>query len=319
MIRVALISKLIVCQIAMQKTNEILEKMRKVDMGTMSRAGAKCPFCGSIMTMEDIRAESAADRTDIQMTALVLEGQKTKEYKKPSLLDRNVASHTNCASHTVTKNLHRISLNEPFEPASTRSITAQLYGVKRWQDLFTTRQRLSIIGLGSQLRSAYECMSKQGVPSIWKMAIVDCIALALDRIIGFMCVNTRWKTDADSLTDAFSRFSISLLWDFAEANPLGTTAGGFIRCVERIATAYELLLKITYPVELCSIIKNSAAEFELDQKYDVVITDPPYYQAVSYADPVRFFLYMVCVGLYQETWKNLSLLCQIKKRSLFST
>ena len=265
------------------------EHDKRIGEGTMSRAGAKCPCCGAIMTMEDIRAESSSERTGFQMAALVLEGQKTKEYKKPALKDEQIASEMSRSLQNELQKLPRLSLNQSFNPISTRSISAQLYGVKRWEDLFTYRQRFSLAHMGSKLHAASECLYKNSVPDFWRDAIVDCIALALDRIVGFMCVNTRWKTDADSLTDAFSRFSISLLWDFAEANPLGTTAGGFIRCVDRIATAYDVLLGISYPTEGCSVINNSAADFNSGQQIDLVITDPPYYQAVSYADLSDFF------------------------------
>ncbi len=32
------------------------ENDKRIGAGTMSRSGAKCPCCGTIMTMEDIRA-----------------------------------------------------------------------------------------------------------------------------------------------------------------------------------------------------------------------------------------------------------------------
>ena len=132
-------------------------------------------------------------------------------------------------------------------------------------------------------------MASSQIQTIWQAAITDALCLSLDRLVCFMCVNTRWNPDADSMTDAFSRFSISLLWDFAEANPLGTAAGGFIRCNDRIATAYDRLLSTLHTPNEVTALYGSAGEFVLPGSFDLVITDPPYYQAVSYADLSDFF------------------------------
>lgn len=265
------------------------EHDKRLGAGTMSRSGAQCPCCPTIMTMEDIRTEACSGRADLQLMSLVLEGSATKEYKSPSQDEEDTAASLNERSQAAQQKLPRLSLNEPFDPMSTRSISAQVYGVKQWGDLFTNRQRYSLAHLGCHLHAASRHLNETGSSPVWNDAIIDAISLALDRLVSFMCVNTRWKTDADSLTDAFSRFSISLLWDFAEANPLGTTAGGFVRCIDRIASAYDSLLKLPPEREQCSVFLDSADEFNSDKTYDLVITDPPYYQAVSYADLSDFF------------------------------
>ena len=91
------------------------------------------------------------------------------------------------------------------------------------------------------------------------------------------------------MTDAFSRFSISLLWDFAEANPLGLSVGSFIRCNERIALGLDTLIDGLTASGDVSVMCSSASDIPACDKFDVIVTDPPYYQAVSYADLSDFF------------------------------
>jgi len=266
------------------------ENDKRVGAGTMSRAGAKCLCCGlPSMSMSDIRAECGADRSSVQLLAVVTEGVKSKEYRNPTDVELKSAEDIRKLEPDVLANLSGHSLDEPFNPESTRSISAQLYGVRKWKDLYTPRQLVGIGTLGVHLRNAWSHDSLAEIPEDWRIAIVDAISLSLDRLACFMCVNTRWKVDADSLTDAFSRFSISLLWDFAEANPLGTAAGAFARCFERIATAYDGLLAGIKSPETVLVTNKSAGEFESSTKYDLILTDPPYYQAVSYADLSDFF------------------------------
>src|SRR2546423_11507980 len=52
--------------------------------GTMSRSGVTCPCCSTIMTTEDIRRESMAGRTGTVMTAVVVDGDTGKEYRRPT-------------------------------------------------------------------------------------------------------------------------------------------------------------------------------------------------------------------------------------------
>ncbi len=57
------------------------EQDKRSGGGTMSRSGATCPCCGTIMTMEDIRLEGQAGRLGAVMTAVVVDGPNGKEYR----------------------------------------------------------------------------------------------------------------------------------------------------------------------------------------------------------------------------------------------
>ena len=225
----------------------------------------------------------------MQMIGVVTEGLRSKEYRTATGNELEAIAAAQVVAEEALERLERHSLDEEFTPASTRSISAQLYGVRHWKDLFTPRQRLSLAVLGWQLNACVREMEARSVEAAWLEAITDVLCLSLDRLVCFMCVNTRWKIDADSMTDAFSRFSISLLWDFAEANPLGTAAGGFVRCNDRIATAYDNLLVSSSDLGHANVVHGSAGEFDSGEWFDLVMTDPPYYQAVSYADLSDFF------------------------------
>jgi adenine-specific DNA methylase len=261
------------------------EHDRRISAGTMSKSAAKCPCCGlNAMSMEDIRLESSSGNTNYQATAIIIEGQHTKEYRVATELEIEIAKHEKISVHNEIEWLPNSTVMDAFKPASTRSISAQLYGVRRWSDLYTPRQMIAISTLGKTIHLAYSKMYQTKVDSIWMNAISDNLCLGLDRLLSFLCVNACWKPDADSLNWAFSRFSISLLWDFAEAQPLGTSAGSYIRCNERIAAALDTLVANNAVANVPQVMNESAMELTTDEKYDAIITDPPYYQAVSYAD-----------------------------------
>jgi adenine-specific DNA methylase len=61
------------------------EHDKRIGAGTMSRSGATCPCCNSIMTMEDIRLEGQAGRLGATMTAVVVDrtfSRQEEEWRK---------------------------------------------------------------------------------------------------------------------------------------------------------------------------------------------------------------------------------------------
>jgi len=261
------------------------EHDKRLAAGTMSKSGARCPCCGlPSMTMEDIRVESCDGNAGPILMAVVVEGAASKGYRPATAHERTVSELKRADLTAALRMLPNATLMEPFAPCSTRSISAQLYGVRQWADLYTARQAKSIAVLGKLVHEASAHMKSQVGDVGWQHAITNYLCLGLDRLVSFQCVNVRWKSDADSLTDAFSRFSISLLWDFAEAQPLGTSAGSYIRCNERIATALDTLIAGISGSGIPRVVNESAMDLMANEKYDAIVTDPPYYQAVSYAD-----------------------------------
>src|SRR2546425_2041790 len=79
-----------------------------------------------------------------------------------------------------------------------------------------------------------------------------------------------------------------MLWDFAEINPLGNGSGNCMDSLNRSASAIE---KCTINIFNPSIVlRTSATKLPLEEaSIDAVISDPPYYDNVSYADLSDFF------------------------------
>ena len=262
---------------------------QQVGGGTMSRSGATCPCCGAIMTMDDIRLEGQAGRLGTMMTAVAIDGQKGKEYRLPTDIELQLSFVAETELGKEILRSQKLGLDTPMMPASTRSISCHLYGVRIYRDLFTSRQISSLGSIASSIHLALGALREKGYSEEWINAILGYLALGFDRLVSFTNVNVRWKMDAEAVVDAFARFSISLLWDFAEPQPIGNSAGSWQLCYERIATALDTYQSFPYTAEKVNVLNASAAEIEFPQKFDLILTDPPYYQAISYADLSDFF------------------------------
>ena len=79
-----------------------------------------------------------------------------------------------------------------------------------------------------------------------------------------------------------------MVWDFAEANPFGDSSGD----VRKYISAKRRKHSIGYQDSRIPgvAIRSSATAVPLaDASQDAVITDPPYYDNISYADLSDFF------------------------------
>ena len=94
-----------------------------------------------------------------------------------------------------------------------------------------------------------------------------------------------------------------MVWDFAESCPLADTTGGFIQAVEWIARVVEHTEAAAATAPAPCVELRSATEPRSD-RFDLVCTDPPYYDAIPYSDLMDFFhvwLRRTLHGLSPET------------------
>ena len=86
----------------------------------------------------------------------------------------------------------------------------------------------------------------------------------------------------------FTRHALPIVWDFAEASPLGEQAGDYTITVGNIARI--LADSPSYP-HSGTVQVADATSHPLDQEaVSVFFTDPPYYDAIPYSDLSDFFL-----------------------------
>ena len=81
------------------------------------------------------------------------------------------------------------------------------------------------------------------------------------------------------------------------------SSGGFVQAVEWVGKVLDHLLAAVLSASEPSILQNSAAAANVSG-FDVIITDPPYYDAIPYSDLMDFFhiwLRRVLRGLSSES------------------
>ncbi len=97
-----------------------------------------------------------------------------------------------------------------------------------------------------------------------------------------------WNMWAQEIEQTFARFALPVLWDFAESNPIGDASGNYDGEIDWVSRVCEHVLNAASEKPENHVFNISAKSFELKDQ-DVVVTDPPYYDAIPYSDLMDFF------------------------------
>jgi len=266
-------------------------KGKDVGQGTMSRAGATCPCCNAIMTMEDIRLEGRAGRLGKVLTAVIVEGRKGKDYRLPTEDEKIKAAE---AENRIKPVFDQIPFGVPDESlpigrtSGNSGFRVILYGIDRWYKLFAPRQLLVLGTLVRYTRHLRREMDLVGYPPKWVEAVTCNLAICVDRIADRNSTLAWWQTSAQKVGPTFTRWALPMTWDFVEVCPWIDASGGYLQAVDWASEVIEHLSHQAF-VRSRSHIRQASATVPITSKYDVVVTDPPYYDAIAYSDLMDFY------------------------------
>ena len=266
------------------------EHDKRIAAGTMSRSGAKCPCCGTIMTMEDIRLEGRAGRLSAVMTAVVVDGQNGKEYRLPTEHEIHMAAE---ADKSLADVFAKIPFGLPEEPTpkggsgASRAFSVDGYGFDQWKKLFTPRQ---LLALGTFVKWTREARNQTGEYHTggWIESIAAGLAIGMDRIADRQSNVCRWDNGYTKLQGTFTRFALPITWDYCEGNPFSDTTGNYASNLEWVAEYWEHAMLAGMQSPAPHTQRESAIQIHGDG-FDAVVTDPPYYDAIPYSDLMDFF------------------------------
>ncbi|MEK7996164.1 MAG: DUF1156 domain-containing protein, partial [Planctomycetota bacterium] len=175
--------------------------------------------------------------------------------------------------------------DEPVSQDGTGSLgggyRTRKYGITQFGEFFSARQAVASALL---CRAIGEIHREGQCPS----TISELLALALDKLIDFNCSLSRWRASNEDIGNAFGRQALPMVWDFAETCLTSSAFVSFDRAVDHVSKVVAFVA--------ASVGRSGEAQLgdaresiRLEESVDVYFTDPPYYDAVPYADLSDFF------------------------------
>lgn len=264
------------------------EADKRLGAGTMSRSGAKCPCCGTSLQLEDLRVRGRAGQLGTLIRAVVVQEPQGKGYRLATDEELRAAS---AAEAEADRSFADVPFGLPDEPLPTKEalgFRVPLYGLDRWSKLFTARQLVALAAFVRAVRSAADEVKATGADSEWCEATEAYLALMLDRLVNQSSTLSRWNQGGEKIEGTFARFALPMMWDFAEVNPLADSSGGFAGAINWVASVVDHLLVAVPAAPRPTMVLGSAIERSVSD-VDVIVTDPPYYDAIPYSDLMDYF------------------------------
>jgi putative DNA methylase len=266
------------------------------EQGTVKRAFATCLYCGSVVDDDTTRALFRQKKSNQRMIAVVLQSNAGKTYRTAGYQDIKFYNQAEVFLDSTKEKLFIKWGIDPLPEESIpttelRRISLPLYGLCEWKTIFNSRQSLALIEFSDKVRQVYEKIVSEVPEPDFAIAITTYLALSISRMSDFESMLCRWQSQWEFIPNTFSRQAIAMTWDYAELNPLSPVLSGtFESMLRQVLSVIETCSDNQTDSKLSKITQNSATDLPyLDNYFDVVLTDPPYYDNVPYSHLSDFF------------------------------
>ena len=244
--------------------------------GTVSSNSVTCIACGTTSPLAYVREQSRAGAMGEQMTAIVAKGYRRRLFFSPG------EEHTRVA---CSANPNMRSAPQQKMPTTAYKVSGRGYGVTHWHQLFTNRQ-LVMLDTFVQIVPTIRQELLQHATRAYADAICTYLALAIGKLADSHSSFATYLLPRENVRNVFARQAIPMVWDFAESNPFADAAGTLSLILDKIAKVAAALPSHTNPGEAQ---QADASTTPYVDNSTVIITDPPYYDNISYAELSDFF------------------------------
>lgn len=232
-----------------------------------------CPCCGSITNIAEIKRQFTNEPIGERLLAIVEDGDK-RTFRIPTELDFDLVSNIE-KDETIP--------NEKLEVGNVRNFNTPGWGIDSFDGLFSNRQSVFLATFRDNINRICSSISAE---SWYVIVIKTYLALWFDKVL---CRNTSfgvWHKLQETVEHPFGRQAIPMVFDYPEMNPFSNLSGACIGQLDSIISYIES--ENSFASVFNNIMSGDKNQFA-PKTLTSVITDPPYYDAIAYADLSDFF------------------------------
>jgi putative DNA methylase len=271
----------------------------EVPKGTIARVKATCLCCGSVLPSDRVRNQIQQQKGGADVifdkggnrvggallvaVALTHPSETGRKYRLATSSDYAVIYKAKLRLEEQQSLLINGLSAIPDESTplgggsgAGRAFSIRNYGIETWGDLFSIRQKLALSTFSSLVANI-----SSNSPAHRS------IVLNLSKMIDMNNTLATWQPHAEIPAHMMTRFAIPMKWDFAESVPISESSGTLTSAIKRSLDPYPQLVNV--PPGATVQLEDAASSPLPDSSAHIWFTDPPYYDAVPYADLSDFF------------------------------
>ncbi len=269
-----------------EKIDFEIKKGKYESEGWNNRGNLKCPICSNITDVKEIKRQSKEGILYDRMIAVIEENKDGKIFRVPSEEEINA----------VNKIPKQEIPDERIQKNSAGGDTLS-WGITKWGEMYSNRQLLVMHTL---IKNKNENLLPEYIQDKeYRIAISTYLAFLIDRVAMRNTRHNTWHLQQDTIEKVFGRQAISMVFDYPEMNPFSSFTSSAYSQLEQIIN-YIKSESSCFNISIC---QNAASgdKSQFKEKYlDVVVTDPPYYDAIAYADLSDFFYIWMKRTLFKD-------------------
>jgi len=189
---------------------------------------------------------------------------------------------------------------EPIPEYESRSIWVIAYGFSKWYQLFNPRQLLTLVKLVKLIREAGKKVEEEKLREGWSRedafkyaeAVTTYLAIALLKHADWNSMVSGWQLSYLIAAHTLAMRGIAMVWNWGEYNPLSEYKGTFKAMLKSTLNGLDHLVSAVSgsPSRVRVLLDDASSLSKLGgEKFDLIVTDPPYRDDVPYAELSDFY------------------------------
>ena len=255
---------------------------------TTTRGDTECLICHQVAKNAEIKRLANEGKMGARLLAVVTArpGLRSRQFRaaQPSDLDSLKGAQETLQTRLADWDQdYSLIPNEPlsFHP---QYMLVREWGLDEWGKLFNPRQLLAVATFSKLVREAHAQMLVEGRDPSYAVAVATYLGLFVDKIALRASTCGVWHAGRLTIENIMGDGTLPMAWDYPEAVLTGDASGGASTSLRYLVAALERV----------SEIPQAGSVFQRDARVPapgqgLCITDPPYYDAINYADLSDFF------------------------------
>lgn len=234
-----------------------------------------CPCCGSVTSVSELKTQFKKGLTGERLLAVISESKQGKSYRLPN-------ANELALSKMKFSDVKRP--NEMMEVGNQRNFNTPGWGIDTYGQLFSDRQMYMLNHLIVNYKNQIEKLPSNG----YYKAIITYLAIWIDRIA---IANTSfgvYHIGRETIERIMGRQAIPMTFDYPESNTFCNSSGSALNQLDWLIRYFEAESDNSFPATFANASSGDKKQFD-EKSLTSVVTDPPYYDAIAYADISDFF------------------------------
>lgn len=243
----------------------------------IDRGNLKCPCCGNTTENKVLKKQFVAKSVKEKLLAVIYDSDKGKQYSLPTEKDKIVVE--NLGEDIVVP-------NESLPVTYTKAMAFCLWGYSKWGEIFSNRQLTVLFNLVKQVNLVKQELN--AYESEYGAAVVTYLSILIDKVAAVQTSFGRWDVGFEKIQTPFSRQAIAMVFDYPEGNIFSGSTGSIDNHLGWILKYINSESQFQF-ASICNNASSGERGQFTDKYLTSVVTDPPYYDAIAYADLSDFF------------------------------